>query len=284
MPAVRRVIRTPTKPTRRDGATCGIVAHALVEARRSALVELRDGPVPPGAPPLPPRFLRHCDEQTVVAVHAVLRVLAGLPRTGDHERHAVVAAACQPGRLITARSLVEFRARGPVTVSPHIVPQCALHSVAGAVSVALGMRGPHLGIGGGPDALAEGLFAALSLVRRGAGDVAAPAAWLVLTEWDAEPALDDTGTPLDDPLCRAVALLLDPAASGPLSLSVHVPAAAAPPAAVTRLAEFARVLEMCAAGAALASWAVACPWGAEVRLESASPATAWAGTRRREAA
>lgn len=271
-------------------AGCRIASHALVESPLKEIAALRNRPAPAAGPPLPPRFLRHADEHTVVGVHAVLQAIAASPSPLDLSRHAVVAAPCQSGRLAAARTLAQLPSGGAGTVSPHIVPQCSLHSVAGAVSVALGMHGPHLGVGGGPDALAEGLFAAATLVA-GGGDPAGTAAWLVATDWDEEPDLDERGESRNDPICRALALLLESSGSptgggeeaAAVSLGVRMPTA---PATGPRLHDpagslvaFARALEMCAAGGALATWTVTCPWGAEIRV-SGRP---WTGTLREAA-
>jgi hypothetical protein len=191
---------------------CRITTHAFVEARLSAISDLRGRPAAPGGPVLPPRFLRHADEHTVVGMHAVLDAITtseAVSSRGSLEDHAVVAAPCQSGRLATARSLAALATGGAAVVTPHIVPQCSLHSVAGAVSVALGMHGPHFGVGGGPDSLGEGLLAATTLLMSG-GDPACRGVWLVATEWDEEPALDAAGSPTNDPVCRAFAMLLEP--------------------------------------------------------------------------
>lgn len=265
-----------------------IRAHAFVEARHTELAALREAPAPAGVPPLPPRFLRHCDEHTVVAVRAVLAALSGL--SVDLARCGVVAAPCQAGRIATARSLAQLRTGGAVMVSPHIVPQCSLHSLAGAISVALGMHGPHVGVGGGPDALAEGLFAALTLLEPRAA-AACDGVWVVATEWAAEPLLDPTGAPTGDPVCRAVALLLAPAAAAgvaDLHVAVQHPLAVGPVAADeprNDLKAFAAALDCCAAGAALAGWTIACPWGGQIRVSARAAARApITGQRLREAA
>jgi len=258
-------------------AGCRIVSHALVESRLSEIPALRSRSAPAGGPSLPPRFLRHADEHTVVGVHAVLEAIAASPGPCDLARHAVVAAPCQSGRLAAARTLAQLPSGGAVTVSPHIVPQCSLHSVAGAVSVALGMHGPHLGVAGAPDALAEGLFAAATLVA-GGGDPTGTAAWLVATDWEEEPDLDRRGESRTDPVCRALALLLEPidAPTGggertaSLSLAVRLPPQPVPGprlhAPAGGLVAFARALTMCAEGGALATWTITCPWGAEIRV------------------
>ena len=251
-------------------AGCSIRGHAVVASRLSSLAALRDAASPPGCPALPPHFLRHSDEHTVVAVRAVLAAIAGLPKPVAFDRCGIVAAPCQAGRIAAARSLTQRQAGG---VSPHVVPQCSLHSLGDAVSVALGMHGPHIGVGGGPDALAEGLFAAVSLFQGGTAS-GCDLAWLVVTDWDTEPLLDAAGIPTNDPSCRALAMLLapaDPADDDRLRLSLHGPSAAVvaalpadPPAG--GLAAFCRAVEMCATGSVLTSWAVSCPWGAEIRL------------------
>jgi len=262
-------------------AACAVESHAYVEATLADIAELRDSPAASGGRGLPARFLRHADEHTVVALHAVLRAIATHPSTPDFSRHAVVAASCQAGRFATARSLVQFRAAGSVAVSPHVVPQCSLHSVAGAVSVGLGIHGPHVGVGGGPDALAEGLFTALTLVGRGTG---CPGAWLVVSEWDREPELDAAGEPVGSGSCRALAMLLAPAAEGEPAgavLCLRIPAHDAPAAEPTvgTLADFASALEMCSGRTALASWSVGCPWGAEVRIVGPGPVARVRGRR-----
>lgn len=264
----------------RSAVTCGIVGHAVREARWSEIGDLRDVASASGMPAVPPRFLRHCDEHTVVGLRAVLDVMAVMQRpASSFARHGVVAASCQPGRMLAARSLTLLRSGGAVTVSTHVVPQCSLHSLAGAVSVGLGMHGPHVGVSGGPDALAEGLFSALTLIQaaeRPGADAAG--AWLVATEWDDEPRLDADGRPTNDPLCRAVALALEPdGVSAPLGLSVHFPTIAervpSDRESSVSLASFARALAMCAAGGgALVSWSLVCPWGAEVRFRRRSAA------------
>lgn len=195
-----------------------VAAHAIVTAGMSAIEDLRDSPPPDGVPPLPHRFLRHADEHTVVALRAVQEALAAAPAlVAGRSRHAVVAAPCGAGRPAAARTLVQLRERGAVSVSPHVVPQCSLHAIASAVSVGLGMHGANIGVGGGPDALFEGCLTALSLAAE--PDIAT--CWLVLTAWDSEPALDDRGNVPVEALCRAVVLALDGNASGRVRLSLR---------------------------------------------------------------
>ncbi len=266
-----------------DTACCqpesGLVigCHALVEARLSEIGSLRDRASPPGCPPLPPRFLRHADEHTVVGMHAVLAALAVHPEPPPIGPHGIVAAPCQSGRITGAKTLAAYADGGGVAVSPHVVPQCSLHSVAGAVSVAFGMHGPQFGVGGGPEALGEGLLAAASLLARG-GDPSCTGVWLVATEWDEEPALDPAGCPLGDPLCRGLAVLLEPSpdpVDGGRDVAIGfdlrmqgLTRGSRLPTATGGLASLARALDMCREGGALASWAVGCPGGGEIRVVS----------------
>lgn len=257
------MIAPPSSAGAGPQSACGIVGHAACAARLSEIAALRDAAGPAGAPALPPRFLRHCDEQTVVGIHAVLRAIAALPSGRGVGGDAVVAASCQAGRIMAAKSLALLKTGGAVTVSTHIVPQASLHSVAGAVSVALGMHGPHLGVSGGADALAEGLLAAITL----AADAGAPRVWLVVSEWDDEPTLDATGAATDDPVCRALALAIEPGSAAGLGLEVHLSqASAAVISPAGSLAAFTHALDMCGPGGALVSWTLATPWAAEVRI------------------
>ena len=75
---------------------------------------------------------------------------------------AVIAATCLGGQPSAARTMIGLRDNGPVAVTPHIVPQCSLHSMASAASVGFGMHGPNFGVGGGPHATAEGFLLALT--------------------------------------------------------------------------------------------------------------------------
>lgn len=258
-----------------------IGCHALVEARLSKIGSLRDRVSPPACPPLPPRFLRHADEHTVVGMHAVLEALATHPAPAPIRSHGIVAAPCQAGRIAGAKTLAAYAAGGGVAVSPHVVPQCSLHSVAGAVSVALGMHGPQLGVGGGPEALGEGLLVAASLLA-GGGDSACSAVWLVATEWDEEPSLDPAGVPLGDPICRGLAALLEPLPDpvdgtpgvAPIGFELRMTGVirgARPTTATGGIGALARALDICREGAALASWAVGCPGGGEFRIVSRKP-------------
>jgi hypothetical protein len=265
-----------------SSAGCVLESHAVVEVPLSEIRNLRDSPAPVGAPKLPPRFLRHCDEHTVVGVRAVLEAIAALPDpTRPLDRYGVIGAPRLAGRITGAQTLVQAAEAGGIAVSPHVVPQCSLHALASAVSVALGLHGLNLGASGGPEALSEGLYTAISLVNASGCD----GLWLVLTEWDEEPVLDAAGRPTGDPLCRAVALALRPrtaADEGAVTLAIRIADPAVQRDSFTgsaghSLADFAWAIRMCAGGGAITSWSHVCPWHAEIRICAAATA---AGSRR----
>lgn len=253
---------TNAPPT--TGAAACVVTHASVACRLSEIDGFRGGGWPSTAPPLPARFLRHCDEQTVVGMHAVLAAIAQLPEPRpSFDRHGVVAASCQAGRITAAKTLAAAMAGGGVAVSTHVVPQCSLHSPAGAVSVGLGMHGPNVGIAGGPQAVSEGVLAACSWLHAGCDDV-----WLVLTGYDEEPSLDAAGAPVTDPVCRGVAAWLsaDAAAAGGGGLRLQLgfdAAGGCEHPAIDSLTSFGRALAGVSPGS---SHSYSCAWGAVLRL------------------
>jgi hypothetical protein len=191
-PALQRIERT-------------VASWSVVRAGYDDLTSLRRAPGPLGGAKLPNKFLRHADEQTVVGLSAVLH---GIDRLGlplpSFRNWSVLAATQYFGRTGTATALRRYEQLGPKSVSPHSIPQLSLHALSGAISVALNMRGPNLGIGGGPGALAEGLLAALTFV----GDESVPGVWLVLTQWEREPVPVVDGRVAGNPTCCAVALAL----------------------------------------------------------------------------
>ena len=260
-----------------SSAACGVAVHALVEATLPEIAALRTAPVPAGSPALPPRFLRHSDEQTVVGMRAVLEAIAAHPAPcPSFANYGVVAAPCRSGRIASAQTLSALRTGGVATVSPHVVPQCSLHSIAGAVSVALGMHGPNVGISGGRHAVSEGLFACLSLLHESdaSGGHGIPGIWLVVSGWDVEPVLDASGQPMaaesgPAPKCRGLAVAVTASTEAPQQLTLHMPTGrhtVASEAVGDELVAFARALAAGADTGNASPWSHACPWGAEVRL------------------
>lgn len=261
-----------------SGAPCmvDVTARATIAARLTEIPTLRDGGWPDSAPALPRRFLRHADEQTVVGMHAVLTAIAAVPELPAVEGNGVIAASCQAGRIAAAQTLVQAATGGGVTVSTQIVPQGSLHSLAGAVSVGLGMHGPNLGVSGGPDAVSEGLLTAFSWLH-GSGPIACDTVWLVVTGWDDEPALDAEGRPTTDPVCRGVALAVARAATASpfgsqrltLQLDPLADSANPPMTGAAVLRSLADALSAHHSSGAPPRWSHDFPWGGTMRLAAA---------------
>ena len=264
-------VTTATIPT-----SCSIAAHATVEVDLVRIEELREQPGPPTGPQLPRRFLRHCDEHTVVGMAAVLEAIGRMPGPPpSFERWGVLAAPCLAGRLMSAQTLSQLHKTGAAAVSPHIIPQCSLHAMASAVSVGLGMHGPNIGVGGGPQAVVEGLVTAVSMLD----EPGVPGLWLVLTQWNREPIPDGKGGATVDAVCRGLALALTAGGesaqpSGHPMLSLRLPeglppAADAEPASLL-LGDFAAVLAGASAAAERAAtravWSYECDWGARLEV------------------
>lgn len=109
-----------------------------------------------------------------------------------------------------------------------------------------------------PPPLAEGLWTVLTFVHHEAAAAGCNNACAVFSEWEVETAIDASGAVQDDPLCRALALLLKPCTTAaPLTLTIHAPLAAGQQAreqeSCAGLAAFARAIDICATGGAFAS-------------------------------
>jgi hypothetical protein len=174
----------------------------LAESRR------RPGPVPAGWKPLPSTLLKASDEQTVAAVCAVLSAIAeqGGASPSEYVGWGVVAASRFLGRSQLVVAVQRFLDEGVWGVSPHLIPHYALHSPAGTLSLALGLKGPNLGVGGGADAAIQGFLTALSWLDEGNLD----GVWLVLTGHTPEFVPDPRGMATTDSRCEALALALVP--------------------------------------------------------------------------
>ncbi|MCI0359706.1 MAG: hypothetical protein L0211_14615, partial [Planctomycetaceae bacterium] len=245
--------------------TAAVVAAAAAAYRLSEIGPLRK--MPPAYPgvELSGHFLKHADEQTIVALAAIQRATQQHnidPR--DLAGWGIIAAPRYIGRLTGANVLYKFPRGGTSAVAPHIVAQCSLHSVSGAASIALGMHGPNVGVGGGEWAIADGMMAALSLFET----VRVPGVWLLLSEFDSEPVPDEEGRPLNDPTCHAVALALMPGAAGNSQLTLRPGThskslrASCPQPTV---AEIAGCIDAAERGLP-ARWACWLPWGGRVEL------------------
>ncbi len=268
---------------------CAVAAQGVTAASRTAISALRENPGGSGRRPIPPRFLRHSDEQTVVGLAAVLQAMDEEPlRDVCFDEWGVVAASMFPGRLSGALTFQKYEQGGPAAISPHIIPQNSLHSVSSAISISLAMHGLNFGIGGGPEALAEGLTVAMTLVD----NRLLPGLWLVLTQWWPEPVPDGLGSTQTETTCLAVALGLRCVESGQqagltlrwtacpganaMGTQVRVVSEAEDRAvaggtqrSAAPLAELASWLAE-GAGRRSAPWSFGLPWGGRVELAQAN--------------
>src|SRR5207249_3269078 len=120
---------------------------------------------PPGGKPFPTAFLKPSDEQTVVAVAAVLQAAQqpGLERVNFAD-WGVIAAPRFLGRINATDTIYKFETGGAWKAPPLFVAHRSLHAVSGTISQALQSKGPNFGVGGGLNAPAEGLLTALTLL------------------------------------------------------------------------------------------------------------------------
>lgn len=223
-----------------EGALAGFGA---VSADLSAIASLRQAPGVAETPRIPPRFLLHADEQSVVGLAAVLQAIDANGWTAEQfSQWGVVGAPRYAGRGVGAVMLPKYGQGGPAVISPHFIPQLSLHSLSGVLSVALGMHGPNFGAGGGPGSLEEGLLAALTMLEDGQ----TPGVWLTLTEWSPELVRDASGEPIgESPICHAAALALTSNTSDAMRLRIwRSDAGAARPASSGAVQESARPLSV----------------------------------------
>ncbi len=198
--------------------SAAVGAVGLARMARGDFAGFRRGPspMPGGWKPIPPTMLKASDEQTVAAVAAVLDAVAGLgpaAPSGGYPDWGIVAAPRFPGRAMVAVALDRFEAEGVWGVSPHLIPHFALHSEAGTLSLALGVHGPNLGVGGGADSALQGALTALTWLAEGR----LPGVWLVLSGYTPEHAPPPKGSPPPEPgagpECQALALAVVPEGS-----------------------------------------------------------------------
>jgi hypothetical protein len=226
--------------------------------------------LPAWAPPdTPGHFLKHADEQTVVAIAALDQGIrsAGLA-PADHRDWAIVAAPRFIGRLAGTATLARFGKGGGPAISPHLIPQHSLHSISGALSILLASRQPNFGVGGTGDSLAEGLLAALTIPSANCAG-----AWLVATAWDPEPQVDAAGNCQDGPVCHALALALESATCNQACGRLHfaadsVAAEAYREAACVNAAGLCQSLAALTPGGSAGRFVWHLPWGATIELEA----------------
>ncbi len=190
---------------------CDVAAQALTRASVDSLAELRRNPEPLFGFAPPPALLKHADEQTAVGLAAVYHACRdrGVDPTGFRD-WGVLAAPRFLGQSMMAASLLRFQAEGAWGVSPHVIPHRSLHSISGTISHALKIKGPNLGVGGGPGGAAEAFLTAAALLERGR----APGVWVVLTLLHPDAPLSEAGAHPPGAEAVAWAVALTPAHLG----------------------------------------------------------------------
>src|SRR5262245_1233192 len=193
----------------------GAVATAAVPLPDVAA--LRASPVPPGSKPVALKHMKHADEQTVVGISALLHAVQAAGWNGkSFDDWGAIGVPRFVGRMSIAFTVSKSLHDPSWSVSPNVIPNQSLHSLSGTISLALGLHGPNFGVGGGHNAVAEGLLTALSVMQTGRH----PGLWVVLTQFDPEPCPDENGLPSNSVTCRAAALALLPAGPGRGSLKL----------------------------------------------------------------
>jgi len=184
-----------------------VMGHGLFRMSPGDVPALRrrPGPIPEGWGGVAPSLLRYSDEQTIAGTAAVFAAIAAMGLPPDaFAGWGVVAASRYLGRANLAHALRSFLVEGVWGTSPHLIPHFALHSPAGTISLALGLHGPNVGVGGGLYAAAEGFLAALTWVSTGG----MPGVWLVLSGWSPELVPDQRGNGPAAGECQALAIAL----------------------------------------------------------------------------
>ena len=245
-----------------------VVASACASAPLAAFAAMRKSPPRFPGVDLPGHFLKHADEQTVIALEALRQAVERFdldPR--QQTEWGIIGAPKFMGRMAGAHILTRFAAGGGPTVPPHALAQNSLHSIAGAASIALGIHGPNVGLGGGPGAIHDGLTAALTMFDA----AACPGIWLLLAQWEPEPIPDGQGRATNEPTCHAVALALMPGAAGQSVLRLNVSGGnqRQPSTAEPAVSAIAACVAQAESGRA-AQWTYDLPWQATVELKLAA--------------
>jgi hypothetical protein len=180
-----------------------VVALEALIVPGAELPALRKAPAPAGEEPIAASLLKHGDDQTAAALAAVLRArqAAGLG-AAETAGWGVIAAPRFLGRERFAVHMAKYRKIGASGVSPLIIPNLSLHSIAGTISLALGTHGTNSGAGGGHANLAEALFSGATTLE----EWGLPGVWIVASQSDPEPRPDRDGKVEAPSAAAAVAL------------------------------------------------------------------------------
>jgi hypothetical protein len=215
MPDIARPAPLPTMSIENVLAQATVTAHGAISLPLLEVEALRAKPGDaPGIAQIV-KTLRNADPQTVAAIAALLQAI---DRAGWKDRSfadwGVIGCPRFVGRMVICNTIWRFFGDPKYSINPHVIPNFSLHSLSGAASIALGMHGQNLGVGGGPENLPEGLLASLSILAEGR----LPGIWLLLSECDPEPTPDEQGNPTNAVSVHAVALAIQLQSAGVGSL------------------------------------------------------------------
>lgn len=209
----RAMERTPRLPsslgqlTMETTARCRVAGATLLRADAATIAQARRQPIAVGTEKLAVSILKHADDQTMLALLAVLEALE-IHRWRDQSfaDWGVIAAPTFFGRVNSALAIQRYRQEGAWGVSPHLIPHQSLHASSGTISQLLKIHGPNFGVGGGPNPAPDSLLFAAALLADGS----LPGLWLIVTGHESEwiPAADGAAVP--PPICQAAALALTP--------------------------------------------------------------------------
>jgi hypothetical protein len=182
-----------------------IVARGTARLTIPELAAMRKQPPACFSSKLTPLFLKHSDEQTLASLAALYRAKSdfGL-ESEDFGPWAVVSISRYLGRGAFASMNDRYTVDGAWGVSVQLIPHRTAHSVAGTISLGLGMHGPCIGVNGGMDGENTGLLSLPCLMQqrqwRGI--------WLLCSNWLPELTVDRQGRSISDSVCLATALAL----------------------------------------------------------------------------
>ncbi|MFL5339471.1 MAG: hypothetical protein ACJ8F7_04820 [Gemmataceae bacterium] len=188
-------------------AKCGVTAYAAAALPLAMADARRTKPGPDGAKSVPLKHVKNADEQTIAGLSALFHAIHARGwQDRSFDDWAVIGAPRYLGRMAVAFTTNKYLSDPAYSISPHIIPNQSLHALSGTISVVLNIHGPNYGVGGGPNAVPEGLLAGLTALATDK----LPGVWLVLTEFDPEPIPDEAGNPTNAVTAWAVALALQP--------------------------------------------------------------------------
>jgi len=175
----------PSSDADEASVVCDVVASASAIVAAEETSRLREPLVAAFCDRVSNALLKQADEQSLVTLRAFCNLFQRWPELRRPDPNwGLVVAPRVPGRKRVIESIGKFREQGAWSISPHIIPHCTLHSLAGLLSQVLDLHGPNIGTGGKPGCEGE----AFAVAGTWLAAERLPGLWLVLTGWDRESA------------------------------------------------------------------------------------------------